>query len=210
MSESRHTCGSIIPHVVFHEHSSRWVMSHTWVSESSHTNQATILSEWVLRDTPTHPAGSLQLQVSFAKEPYKRDDILQKRPIRVSPHISSNTHPLTHVTLMSEWVTPRTWYAHRRMTWKLTHMCNSILCVSHATHIKTSCHASMYSMIYNAAHESCHSYKWVAPHLWIRHVTRRCTGLAPSMSHVTQVSGYRVATINRLLKIISLFCKRAL
>ena len=26
-------------------------------------------------------AGSLKLQVSFAKEPYKRDDILQKRPI---------------------------------------------------------------------------------------------------------------------------------
>jgi len=26
-------------------------------------------------------AGSLILQVSFAKEPYKRDDILQKRPI---------------------------------------------------------------------------------------------------------------------------------
>jgi len=25
--------------------------------------------------------GSLKLQVSFAKEPYERDDILQKRPI---------------------------------------------------------------------------------------------------------------------------------
>jgi len=25
--------------------------------------------------------GSLKLQVSFAKEPYKRDDILQKRPM---------------------------------------------------------------------------------------------------------------------------------
>ena len=25
--------------------------------------------------------GSLKLHVSFAKEPYKRDDILQKRPI---------------------------------------------------------------------------------------------------------------------------------
>jgi len=25
--------------------------------------------------------GSLKLQVSFAKEPYKRDDILQKRPV---------------------------------------------------------------------------------------------------------------------------------
>ena len=28
--------------------------------------------------------GSLKLKVSFAKEPYKRDDILQKRPIVLS------------------------------------------------------------------------------------------------------------------------------
>ena len=28
--------------------------------------------------------GSIKLQVSFAKEPYKRDDILQKRPIILS------------------------------------------------------------------------------------------------------------------------------
>jgi len=28
--------------------------------------------------------GSIKLQVSFAKEPYKRDDILQKRPMILS------------------------------------------------------------------------------------------------------------------------------
>jgi len=28
-----------------------------------------------------HGVGSFKLQVSFAKEPYERDDILQKRPI---------------------------------------------------------------------------------------------------------------------------------
>jgi len=28
--------------------------------------------------------GSLKLKVSFAKEPYKRDDILQKRPMNFS------------------------------------------------------------------------------------------------------------------------------
>jgi len=28
-----------------------------------------------------HVVGSLKFQVSFAKEPYERDDILQKRPI---------------------------------------------------------------------------------------------------------------------------------
>jgi len=41
---------------------------------------------WVLCRAITHMGwlplvGSLKVQVSFAKEPYKRDDILQKRPI---------------------------------------------------------------------------------------------------------------------------------
>jgi len=48
---------------------------------------------------------------------------------------------------MSECVTPRRGYAHRRMTRKLTHMRNSILWVSPATHVKTSCHTSLYSII---------------------------------------------------------------
>jgi len=34
-----------------------------------------------LRYEQLQRVGSLKLQVSFAKEPYKRDDILQKRPI---------------------------------------------------------------------------------------------------------------------------------
>jgi len=36
--------------------------------------------------------GSLKLQVSFAKEPYKRDDILQKRPIILCMHMLMHTH----------------------------------------------------------------------------------------------------------------------
>ena len=60
--------------------------------------------------------GSIKLQVSFAKEPYKRDDILQKRPIILrgllivaTPYISASlmryiTHtlhtPNTHLCLM--------------------------------------------------------------------------------------------------------------
>jgi len=39
--------------------------------------------------------GSLKLQVSFAKEPYKRDDILQKRPIMLrSPLIVATPYPM--------------------------------------------------------------------------------------------------------------------
>ena len=44
--------------------------------------------------------GSIQLWVSFAKEPYKRDDILQKRPIfdiakLCVAHLSSTKRLLT-------------------------------------------------------------------------------------------------------------------
>ena len=51
--------------------------------------------------------GSLKLRVSFAKEPYKRDDILQKRPIilrsllivatpYVYMYMSSSSHEYTN------------------------------------------------------------------------------------------------------------------
>jgi len=35
--------------------------------------------------------GSLKLQVSFAKEPYKRDDILQKRPVILRSPLSADS-----------------------------------------------------------------------------------------------------------------------
>ena len=38
---------------------------------------------------------TIQLQVSFAKEPYKRDDILQKRPVIFYHH---KTHLIRHET----------------------------------------------------------------------------------------------------------------
>ena len=43
--------------------------------------------------------GSLKLQVSFAKEPYKRDDILQKRPmITRSVLIEAPPYPDVHIS----------------------------------------------------------------------------------------------------------------
>ena len=38
--------------------------------------------------------GSLKLEVSFEKEPYKRDDILQKRPIILRSLPTSRSHPI--------------------------------------------------------------------------------------------------------------------
>ena len=54
-------------------HSYEWVMSYIWMSHV--TCMHTWCTGWLRQ------VGSLKLQVSFAKEPYKRDDILQKRSI---------------------------------------------------------------------------------------------------------------------------------
>jgi len=53
---------------------------------SRHVHQcATVTMGWL------RLVGSLQLKVSFAKEPYKTDDILQKRPIcKVTSRASMN------------------------------------------------------------------------------------------------------------------------
>ena len=45
-------------------------------------------------------AGSIKLQVSFAKEPYERDDILQKRPIIRSLLIVATPHGMAWLWLI--------------------------------------------------------------------------------------------------------------
>jgi len=89
-------------------HTYEWIMSHIWMSHVTHMNESCRTYEWVMLHIwmrhvthmseschtcvpwPIHLAmnmgwlrlvGSLKLYVSFAKDPYKRDDILQQRPI---------------------------------------------------------------------------------------------------------------------------------
>jgi len=45
---------------------------------------------------------SIKLHVSFAKEPYKRDDILQKRPVILSFLLTEATHNRQSVCLTGE------------------------------------------------------------------------------------------------------------
>ena len=70
-------------------HTCEWGMSHRWMRHVTHVNEACHTYEYVVKMSryPLTDAsgwlrlvGSLKLQVSFAKEPYKRDDILQKKP----------------------------------------------------------------------------------------------------------------------------------
>ena len=53
-------------------------MAHTWPSRRTQMDEPWHTHEWSWH---TWLVGSLKLSVSFAKEPYKRDYILQKRPI---------------------------------------------------------------------------------------------------------------------------------
>ena len=57
--------------------------------------------------------GSLKLQVSFAKEPYKRDDFLQKRPI-ILRSLRIETTPYT------DWVLSHAWKSHVTHMWSIT------------------------------------------------------------------------------------------
>ena len=60
--------------------------------------------------------GSLKLQVSFAKEPYKTDDILQKRPIVLRSLLIVATpyrdSPVIHVCDMRDSFICVTWHIH--------------------------------------------------------------------------------------------------
>ena len=86
----------------------------------------------------------------------------------------------------------------------LTHECIVRKCelshVTHTSHLRTMfdfyCNSSVRVPRLKHLNESCHALEWVMSH------TR--------MTHVTHLNRYGVATISRLLKIIGLFCIRAL
>jgi len=48
--------------------------------------------------------GALKLQVSFAKEPYKRDDILQKRPIMLRSLHGASTYICVYLARLCAYV----------------------------------------------------------------------------------------------------------
>jgi len=105
--------------------------------------------------------GSLKLQVSFAKEPYKRDDILQKRPVILrsllivaTPYVENDTFvcvtwrihtwDMTHSYVWRDACT-----RHMYIVWVMPH-----IRISHFTNAK-------------ASHHTCKSlYDWVVEYVW--------------------------------------------
>ena len=165
-------------------------MAHT--NQSRHTSHVNCTQlQWL------QLGGSLKLQGSFAKEPCKRDYILQKRPIilrrlqisRVT-HYESRAHNCTHLAYIAGRVYPE-------YEWVMSHMNESCHAwMSHVTyawvmeHTNTSRHTSRGTFIRLHAYRIYHTYEWVMSHrneswhIQICHVTHdmspshNCTRLA--------------------------------
>jgi len=90
--------------------------------------------------------GSLKLNVSFAKEPYKRDYILQQRPMIVRSLLIVATPYLGITPVMSD-------------TYESNHTCEWV-----TSHVRMSQHYSR--------HHSWVRHIWVTSHTWMSHVSR--------------------------------------
>jgi len=76
---------NLVPHL--QDYCSAAVASHV-MGYANINNMNVALYVYITRLMPRSLVSSLKLEVSFAKEPYKRDYILQKRLIEASPYTS--------------------------------------------------------------------------------------------------------------------------
>jgi len=127
--------------------------------------------------------GSLNLQVSFAKEPYKRDYILQKRPtilrsllIVATPYewdMSPRATTLGKITLQHT-------ATHCNTRHHTAPHCNTLQHT--ATHRNTLQHSAAHCNtllpqvanslgIVTRMNTSCHTYEWITSHAWMSHGT---------------------------------------
>ena len=172
-----------------------WVMSHVWMSHVTYMNESCHIYEWVMSHVwmRIHTGRQTHEEVlyrTFAKEPYKRDYILQKRP-------ANSYRTPEWVMFIYEWVMSHIWMSH------VTHMnasCHTYECVM--SHI-WMCHVWMRPvwmrhvthMNVSRMDASCHTYKCV---------------MYECMSYIyltTSVWSHGLPTISKLLKIKGLFCR---
>ena len=136
--------------------------------------------------------GALKVQVSFAKEPYKRDDILQKRPII-----------LRRLLIVA---TPYKWMRHftyDQIHSNFRHVGCYLIWRSHFTRMHESGHTYEWGMSHvwmchvTLMNDSCHTYECVISHIWMshrghkgtrEHVTYEWVISHIGMSHVTHIN----------------------
>ena len=131
-----------------------WVM-YTTFHESWDNIPWTVAMRWL------QWVGSIKLQVSFAKEPYKRDHILQKSSRLLSILLTVATPPRTWLMkccLHDSWnIVHRTHGNCSQNSWN----------TSHSPCIKESCFTGVFKRIlWLMFHESCPKCKRVLTHVW--------------------------------------------
>jgi len=138
-------CASVTDHCLIHMRDvvTQWLMSYSYVwCHASVTHHCLIHMRdmgwlWLV--------GSIKLKVSFAKEPYKRDNILPKRPTILSILLTVATPYRDSVTHHHHWPAPRV----------CTHV--YIICVR-------SCHIHMYVFVICTRWCHIHMCEFVSHH----------------------------------------------
>ena len=127
--------------------------------------------------------GSLKVKVIFAKEPCKRNYILQKKPIILRSILIAATPYLLFITTQVK-THSYVWHDSFICVPWLIHMCamtHSYVCHDSFMQVKSNLGGSfifrcrsVWKHVYSHVthmNESFHTYKWVISHIWMSHGT---------------------------------------
>ena len=141
-------------------HVCEWGMSHVWMSHVTHMEESLclVLSHNASRET------------EYAKEPYKRDYFVQKRPIfLLGDNVSQKKQLLEYVPVVTH-----IWMSH-------------VTCVHESCHMYAWVSSYVWRSHVARMDESCHTYEWVMSHIWLSHVihiNESCHTYKWVMSHI--------------------------
>ena len=176
---------SQVTHVNESCHTCEWVRSHVWMSHVTRVNESRHTCEWVVSqiDSCKGQCHSIILHVSFTKEPYNKDHILQKRPIILRSLLIVATPQL-------------------QMTGAEGHMCVSLYDMSHVTHVNESCLTISHVRIAGAERHITTSLTWI-------YLATRVNESRPSIRSIqpAQIKNYRSLLQKSPIK-ETVFCKR--
>ena len=148
MNESCRTYERVTPHIRMSRVAYERVTWHIWVTHVPRMNETCPACGWVMSHVwmlrfANRLVSSLKLQVFFAKEPYKGDDILQKRPIiwsiresiinalgRLHEWVTSHVQEHLHTY---EWVMSHVWMSHVPCVNESCPMCEWVMSHSQVT-----------------------------------------------------------------------------